>query len=230
MDRYKSGDYLEGNPTWHAEDSAWKAGEIIRMIERNQLTPSSVCEVGCGAGEILLELYKRLPKEIHFDGYEVSPQAYELCQARRRERLKFFLSEGGTGDSRYYDLVLVIDVLEHVEDIFGFLRSIRLKGKQKIFHIPLDMSVQKVLRREPIMRLRKQVGHIHYFMKSTALALLEECGYEIDDVFYTAGDLHLRPQSSLARMARLPRRVSFALNEDWAAHLLGGFSLMVLAR
>jgi hypothetical protein len=230
MDRYSSGDYLEENPTWHAEDSAWKAGEILRMIERNHLTPSSVCEVGCGAGEILLELHKRLPDHVRFSGYEVSPQAYALCQPRQRERLEFFLSDGGPGEATFYDLVLVIDVIEHVEDIYGFLRSIKSRGTRKIFHIPLDMSVQKVLRRDPIMHLRDQVGHIHYFMKSTALALLTECGYEIDDVFYTAGDLHLRPQSSLAKMAMIPRRLGFALNEDWAAHLLGGFSLMVLAR
>ena len=50
---YTSGEYLEKNPHWHAADSPWKAGQILKMIQKNGLHPATVCEVGCGAGEIL---------------------------------------------------------------------------------------------------------------------------------------------------------------------------------
>ncbi len=48
---YKDGRYLELNPTWHVEDSPWKAKQIFEIIHRNRLQPKSICEIGCGAGD-----------------------------------------------------------------------------------------------------------------------------------------------------------------------------------
>jgi 2-polyprenyl-3-methyl-5-hydroxy-6-metoxy-1,4-benzoquinol methylase len=60
--------------------------------------------------------------------------------------LKDFLEEKDT----YFDVVMAIDVFEHVEDYLGFIRRLRVKGEYKVFHIPLDLSVQTVLRVSPI--------------------------------------------------------------------------------
>ena len=45
----------------------------------------------------------------------------------------------------YYDLILCIDVFEHVEDYIGFLKTLKNKSKYHIFNIPLDMCALKVL-------------------------------------------------------------------------------------
>ena len=58
---YTSGEYAAKNPTYHVEDSAWKAHQILKIIQRNNLQPLSICEVGCGAGEILRQLQSNLP-------------------------------------------------------------------------------------------------------------------------------------------------------------------------
>lgn len=34
---YNDGTYHENNPTWHEEDSPWKALQIQKIIERNSL-------------------------------------------------------------------------------------------------------------------------------------------------------------------------------------------------
>ena len=57
---YLDGRYLIKNPTWHAEESAWKALQILRMLRRNRISPSNVCEVGCGAGEVLKQIQPQL--------------------------------------------------------------------------------------------------------------------------------------------------------------------------
>ncbi len=31
---YTNGTYLQQNPVWHQDDSAWKAGHILRILER----------------------------------------------------------------------------------------------------------------------------------------------------------------------------------------------------
>jgi SAM-dependent methyltransferase len=226
---YESGEYLANNPHWHFDHSPWKARQVLKMIHRNHLAPSTVCEVGCGAGEILRQLQLHLPETTKFYGYEVSPQAYELCQERTNERLTFHLGDRFMESEASFDLLMALDVIEHVEDIYGFLRGLRDKAERAIFHIPLNLSAQSVLRGTPLSAVRKRVGHIHFFTKDMALSLLQETGYEVTDWFYTAAAWEKRRSLAWAPV-RLPFRLLFSLGPDLMARALGGYSLLVLAR
>lgn len=226
---YQTGEYVAKNPTYHVEDSAWKAGQILKMIARHKLAPRTVCEVGCGAGEILKQLQSALPLDTDFFGYEISPQAFALCQERKNEHLRFFRTDLLAGPTPPFDLLLCIDVFEHVEDYPGFLRELRSRAALKIFHIPLDLSVQSVLRGKPILRLRAQAGHLHYFTKETALAALHDAGYSVVDWFYTPGAI-ANPRSATARLATWPRKLLSAVHQDLTVRILGGYSLLVLAK
>jgi hypothetical protein len=226
---YKDGAYLQNNQTWHVEDSPWKARQILKMINRNNLMTRTICEVGCGVGEILSQLHQQMPKENSFYGYEISPQAFALTQSRKNDRVHFYLKDLLEEDV-HYDIVMAIDVIEHIEDYFDFLRKLRNKGTYKIFHIPLDLSVQTIFRSTPILEGRKNVGHIHYFTKETALASLKDMGYEIIDHFYTAGMNELPGKAIKTKMLSPIRKLMYKLNEDWAVRILGGYSLMVLSK
>lgn len=230
-DFYTKGDYLDKHPNWHTEDAGWKAMNIIKMMERNGLHPSTILEIGCGAGEILKKLQEQLPSEILFEGYEVSPQAFEMTKSRENEKLKFYLkSLTSIEGNRSYDLALMIDVFEHVDDYYGFLREAKEKAKNIIFHIPLDISVQSVWRGYPLMRKRRNSGHIHYFTKDTALASLNYAGYEITDWFYTGSYIDLPSRTLKSKLAKFPRQVLYKMNPDFGVRVLGGYSLMVLAK
>lgn len=226
---YETGEYVERNPTYHVEDSLWKARHILRLLEKNSLEPRTICEIGCGAGEILKQLQSALPAETDFFGYDISPQAIELCRQRANERLQFHCADLIAADTPDFDLLLCIDVFEHVQDYIGFLRDLRGKARYKVFHIPLDMSAQWVLRGQPILREREQAGHLHYFMKDTALAALRDSGYEVLDWTYTPGAID-NPRSIKARLASWPRRLMMKVNQDFTVRVFGGYSLLVLAR
>jgi len=142
---YNNNTYADINPAWHLKDSPWKAGLVSRMIDKHSLPMGRVAEVGCGAGEILKILSDKYPQS-EFHGYEVSQQAFERCSTRASPSLEFHLADILKADE-YFDIVLAIDVFEHVEDYLGFLSALRTKGKHKVFHIPLDLSVQTVFRR-----------------------------------------------------------------------------------
>lgn len=229
-DLYTEGGYLEKNPTWGEEDSAWKAQQVYRMIKNSSLQLKNICEVGCGAGEILNLLHGLLPDDISFVGYDISPQAYEMCLPRSKDRLQYFLGDFLKDNEKKFDLLLVLDVFEHVEDYIGFLRKIRDKATYKIFHIPLDISVQRVLLSKPILKRRKDLGHIHYFTKELALESLLDTGYEIKDYFYTSSTLDFPAASPMYALGRLPLRILAKVNPDIAVRILGGHSLMVLAK
>ncbi len=226
---YSDGTYLENNENWHVEDSPWKAGKVLNIIRKNNLRPATVCEIGCGAGEILNQLHSKMENDIEFFGYEISPQAYSLAITRQKKRLNFLLRDLLQEESTF-DLLLVIDIIEHIPDYYGFLSQIRSKAEYKIFHIPLDLSVQTVWRLKPILIGRRNVGHIHYFIKDTALAALRDTGYTIIDYSYTAGMIEAPGKSLASKLLSWPRRILFGINQDFASRVLGGYSLLVLAK
>jgi SAM-dependent methyltransferase len=226
---YINGDYVEKNPTWFIEESPFKVRQIVRMIKKNHLNPQTICEVGCGAGEVLKLLQEKMDAACHFCGYDISPQALEMCKGRAGARLQFKLADVTQDEPAFFDLMLVLDVVEHVEDYFGFLNKIRPKSDLKIFHFPLDVSVQAVLRKQGLLKRRERYGHIQYFTKETALATLKDVGYELLDYFYTPRCIELGTEV-IQKIARLPRKLCFAMNRDLTVRVLGGYSLLVLAR
>jgi cyclopropane fatty-acyl-phospholipid synthase-like methyltransferase len=226
---YLDGEYLAKNPGWHLEESPWKAKQILRILTRNHLLPKTICDVGCGAGEVLRLLQEALGDDCAFWGYDISPQAHELAKTRVNERLQFKLRDFLEEKNEYFDLILALDVIEHLEDYFSFLRGLKERSRNKIFHIPLDLSVQTVLRKNGLLKRRDLYAHLHYFSKETALRTLRDVGYEIVDYFYTPRSIELGSGAG-ERILKLPRKFGFAIHRDWTARILGGFSLLVLAR
>lgn len=157
-------------------------------------------------GEILKCLQKDF-KDADLEGYDISPQALQLSKTRENEHLKFYLGDG-FDNQKHFDLGLAIDVFEHVEDFFDFIRKMKQVAQYKLFHIPLEMTVQSVLREKCFLHNRESVGHIHYFNKSTAIASLKETGHQIKDCFYTpVYTVHSpeKPLSLMARLIKIPR-------------------------
>jgi cyclopropane fatty-acyl-phospholipid synthase-like methyltransferase len=225
---YQSGEYLQNNPEWGIGDATWKAAHIMDMLRRHNLEPRVIGDVGCGAGEILYQLRLRMPEECTFYGFDISPQAIELTRSRETDRLTFQLKHLSEIEADRFDLVLAIDVFEHVEDFFGFLRTLKTRGAYKLFHIPLDLSAKSVTRNE-LMKKRKTVGHLHYFSRHTALAALQETGHEVIDFFYTC-TMDLPRKSIKSVVFKYINKSLFKLSKESAVRLLGGYSLMVLTK
>lgn len=225
---YADGSYLEHNPTWHTENSAWKATQVAKILRKNRLSPSTIHEVGCGAGEVLLTLLQSFP-EAQGTGFDVSPQAVALCKPKESPRATFQRGDLLQLQTKA-ELLLVIDVIEHVEDYIGFARALRDRADHVVFHIPLDLSVQALLRGYPFSRARKEIGHLHYFTKDTALDTLRDAGYDVIDWSYTYTQSESPGRALRVRMVDLPRRITRFFAEDLAIRALGGCSMVVLCR
>jgi SAM-dependent methyltransferase len=224
---YSNAEYLANNPTWHVEDSPWKAQKIYDILRRNNLKPSRIAEIGCGAGEILVQLKAWLP-DSSFVGYEMSEQAFALARSREREGVHY-INSNMLDENVHFDALLCVDVFEHVDDYIGFIKSLRGYANYKIFHIPLDLSVQAVMRGDALLEARRRVGHLHYFTKETAIETIRYCGYEIIDTNFTARAIDLPSRGLRTKMMKIPRVLLSKVAPDFAARVLGGWSLMVLA-
>jgi SAM-dependent methyltransferase len=221
---YTDGSYASATGgTWHFEDSAFKAGQVLRMLGRHsEVSLGSICDIGCGAGGVLAELERKLDCAAQFAGYEVSPQAHALGLRLPSGRCEYVLADP-FADARTFDLALALDVIEHIEDCFGFLRQCAAKATWKIYHIPLDASASTVIRGTNCW---ESVGHLHLFTRETALKTVEQSGQSVVDWFLTPVALE-RPHRPATRITNVPRRL---LPESLASRIFGGYSILILAK
>lgn len=239
--QYREGEYLEKVPEWHVGDSHWKAGKVLEILRRNAIVPRSLCDVGCGAGQILVELQDGLGREVEMVGYDISPQAIALCAGKENASLTFRQCDFLTEEEAKFDVLLLLDVFEHVPDYLDFLKRLRGRARWFVFHIPLDLNVQALLQgSRPMLDMRRRYGHLHYFTAETALATLADCGFKVRDSFYTWDteiDGRPKPPPGLKGRLRYPltcliytiERLLFRWRPALPARLRKRFNLLVLA-
>tara|TARA_Y200000002_G_scaffold316418_1_gene274730 strand:+ start:384 stop:1082 length:699 start_codon:yes stop_codon:yes gene_type:complete len=229
-DIYNNSEYMDKNPSWHVEHSAWKADQVKKIINQNDLTLNKIIEVGCGAGEILVNLSKDYPNR-KFIGYEISKEIFAIAKNKESENVEFIYGNI-TDESNYSDLILCIDVFEHVENYLSFLKELKHHSKYHIFHIPLDINVLGLFRNR-LIKERISVGHLHYFTFETAIATLEDCGYQIvdwnfTDSFYKGGLEH--PSNIKSKILRYFQGLIYSISPKLLSKTLGGLSLIVLTK
>jgi hypothetical protein len=231
---YTSGEYLKNNPSWDGEDAVWKSAQLYDLLRKHNLThKKSVSEVGCGGGEILLNISRSLDDDAKFMGYDISPQAIEMANEnlskQNQEKGKFTFKLMSIPDEKS-DILICADVFEHISDEFNFLIDIKAFGEYKIFNIPLDLSVQSIIRENVILTQRKRVGHINYYTKELALATLRDTGYHVMDSGYGSWYKHYPADSIVTKVVNVLRDIWMPIDSDSCVKWLGGSSLLVLAK
>ncbi len=226
--RYGDGSYVARYPEWHTEDAPWKAAQVADLLRVHGLDGTRVCDIGCGTGMVLTELW-RIGAIAGGVGFEPAPDARFVDDVPPSIELR---RDPATVTGESFDVALMLDVFEHVPDYLGFLDELRGLAPWFVFHIPLDLNVYNLVRPSRFERLRHESGHLHYFDRNTALATLEQCGYEpVAHRFTPAFDAPVvesagRTAHLMATMRRWGSRVSPSLTST----ALGGLPLLVLAR
>ena len=203
----------------------------MSILKESDIDFKTVCDVGCGIGEILHLVQANFSPDVEYAGYDISPHAIELSKSRENDKLKFYCGNF-LATSELYDLILCIDVFEHIPDYIGFLNQLGAHGENFVFHIPLDLSVQTLLRSTPLMKGRETLGHLHFYWKDHALAILKDAGYDVIKWQY------VYPGTSFKRigfkpkrlLAYLPRYILQRINPDLGVRVFGGATLLVLAK
>lgn len=96
--------------------------KILEMIEDPE-SISSILDVGCGDGFIANNALKELPVE-RIDGIDINLRDSELKKLSSLYHNINFHNTFATLKTRKYRLVLLLDVLEHIEDDISFLTEI----------------------------------------------------------------------------------------------------------
>jgi len=227
---YTDGRYLRRNPGWGLEDAPFKAAFINGLLRRNDIHPEEIIEIGCGSGAILEILSKN--KEVALlKGYDISPQAINIANRIHSDKIKFYNEDILQMNGYHTDLLLVIDVFEHVNDFYTMLRRIRKRSTHFIFHIPLDLSCRTLFKPHVLLQQREAVGHIHYFSRDMVEWMLKDAGFTIIDWMYTGSESDRGLDRSVkGKIKKVLRKISFLISRDLSAKLWGGYSMMILAK
>jgi hypothetical protein len=181
---YTDGTYLARNPDWHLADAPGKARDVAPFLiplMQNLKTPTfSIADVGAGVCGVLSQLLPLL--HLAHPAVSVNPQAFEPSTDAVRQARKLFptipiANRSLSNMDGPYDVALMVDVLEHLENPRSLLRLAHQVAANVVVRQPL-LENFSTFRHRNYKDQRKSWGHIAYFNYHSFLDLMEDCGWE----------------------------------------------------
>jgi len=172
---YLSGEYLRRNPTLHAEDSAWKAGVVAPLLDYfvqvHPASPLKLLDVGGGAGLLLSMIGEHLARAtgrpVVKCALEISSEMLEIQKVNNPDLVcaQQGSIEATSFEGKEFDLVLLVDVLEHLPNGRKALEEIRRISRYAVIKIPLEDTIHfRLMNTVRGGRLSRQavesVGHV----------------------------------------------------------------------
>jgi len=164
--------------------------EVLRRLCSSLLTPDAqVAEVGCGIGLVQAQFEAQLGLAV--DGFDLNAEALERNISRRGRLRSYDVHERNETLREQYDLVLLQDVIEHVEDDAAFVDACAFlvkPGSHVLVNVPASPRL--------FSRYDDAAGHLRRYTKEMLLEAGQACGLEV--VSWTFWGLPLLP-AALAR-------------------------------
>ena len=221
MDRYATGQYAEAVPDWHSDDAPHKAAAVVALLSELGWEPKRVADVGCGTGSVLARVCEALDCE--GQGVDVAPAAIE--RAASRPGLQFAV--GDVSAVAPCDVVLCLDVVEHVADDIELVRSLADCAPRIVLRIPLDASALDVLRPGRMLAARRNWGHRHVYTIDLVRALIDDAG--LDLVALRFDRVPFRASTAKGRLSDAVRRICHRWAPEPSTRVFGGYSVLLAA-
>lgn len=185
-------DYYE-NYNMYVEDTLIKSTNIkrearrpiIKLIQENIPLDAAILDVGCGGGDLLVDLKEEGYKNIC--GMDPTPESISSLKQRGINGfVRNIFSDELPLHTHKYDLVISTAVIEHIYDLHGYLRNIRKylkEGSGKV--ILYAPAIEKIDENLPLANYFNH-EHINYFSKDSLNNLLLTEGFEasIETTYY----------------------------------------------
>lgn len=164
---------------WREVNGRHKAENIAGILQKNGLTPDSICEVGCGEGSILNWLGKTgVGKKLH--GLDISDSAIGIALSKNIPNvveIKPFSGYEIPYADGFFDLAVCSHVIEHVEHPRLLLREIKRVSKRQYFEVPIDFSLTVDRKLDHYLAY----GHINIYTPALFRFLLRSEKFELLD-------------------------------------------------
>jgi len=174
-DMYSSDLYMRGNQ-FIEEDSEWKTSILEPFVDtfakHHAAKDITILDVGGGSGLIMKSVTARLRdlhgKRVRQLALDLSPGFLNLQKENNPlidKTIKASIDNSGLADAEV-DLVLLIDVLEHLFDTSSAYREIRRLSSFALIKVPLEDNFSMRLLEYLVAyrsKREKSVGHINFY-------------------------------------------------------------------
>jgi len=187
--RYTDTDYDWKEPKTPAHNCLLR--DIEKNLNRLRLThDANILDAGCGGGYIVRELYKKGYKNIW--GFDASESGIEVAQrhfADIKERFKVHNAYNKelpeSFPDKNYDLILSIEVIEHVYSPKEYIKNIKYWLKDSGFLIVTtpyhgyikNLAIALLNRFDTHFNPLQEGEHIKFFSKNTIYKILKDAGF-----------------------------------------------------
>ena len=190
---YNDQSYIANNPELHREDSAFKFEQIEKLLEHVQIHANKIkiLDVGGGAGVIggmVADYFKREGIDVELVALDLSTQMLAIqCQCNPQIVRSWNCSVLDCPEEGF-DLVLMIDVIEHIPEKDIVAERLNEIGNNIIYNIPIQINVVDLLR-NAVNRGRyypeqtRLIGHVHFFAYAFARKFVDRHHHRISTFF-----------------------------------------------
>jgi SAM-dependent methyltransferase len=187
---------------YNAQASQWKWGHLRPLISRH-LTPRSVLEFGCGSGEMLALARSSFPGAKLY-GIDLAERMIEMARQRLGDATLMRGSDELLRDWRPpVDLVLAIDILEHLEDPVRVASALGKAGRFVALWIPIERRVIRLGIAKQKSGIEHLSGHIHFWTLDESRRLLRAAGLRILDQGMADPPESLRYHPAMTRLEKV---------------------------
>ncbi|MCX5677929.1 MAG: class I SAM-dependent methyltransferase [Candidatus Omnitrophica bacterium] len=144
---------------------------IDKMLSILGSRVKSVCDVGCGVGNLLLALEDRLADA---KGIDTSDESLSLARTKITSPRIRLEKKSALELDEQFDLVFLTDILEHIQDDRSMIRSLHDKVVKKNGYLIMTVPAHRRL----YSKFDRNAGHYRRYDKAALLALLKEGGFE----------------------------------------------------
>jgi len=222
-------EYWEKNPGMHIMDSQKKADEIIKMIKGKNI--KSILDVACGAG-VITNIIKKHTKASIVVGIDISNVAIsKAIEYSNGANINWIVKDiFNYKCDKKYDLIICMDVVEHIDNDIGFLRKLSELGTNIVIKVPIEKNtINNILRKftkiDPWKEAEKRYGHIHHYSNLEFSEKLKLCRLYIEKEGYIALPKRTRLLFEIIRVIFLPLSL---FSKKLVLSTIGGFKIYLL--
>lgn len=177
--------YETGTPAAAFSTKTLARTRLLRFFEAtNDIRKGKVLEVGCGIGGFI-QAVKSVRGEFDCYDCDLSNSYIGVAKQKSKGKIVYMVCDAGNlpYDSESFDVVVVIDVLEHVENVANVLNEIfRVLKPGGLFHtyVPCEGNWYTPYFWLGANRLtKKHVGHIQKLSTKILFNMLKNAGFKV---------------------------------------------------
>lgn len=154
----------------------WRFYEIQKMLQKNQVDPSPVFEVGCGNGVVLTQMER---VGIKADGCDLNEYALLKAADGPSKKMIYNIYEEHPDLLHAYKSVFLLDVIEHIGNDSDFVKQ-ALKHVQKDGYVLINVPAGQYL----FSDYDTAAGHERRYSAKKLKSCIENAGVQVIDTRY----------------------------------------------